>query len=125
MIVDDEEQLTRLVRMVLGQTGRYEVREVNVSTKAVSIAKEFRPDVILLDVVMPGADGGEVACSLKAHNETKDIPFVFVTSTISRADTNNLPYRSGGHLFLCKPVSGPVLMKVIDDLIAGRDPAGG
>ncbi len=54
LVVDDDIQATRMVKWALDRTGRYEVREVNDSTRALEAAREFKPDLILLDVCMPG-----------------------------------------------------------------------
>ena len=76
LIVDDEERFTRILRLNLGCTGRYTVRTENSALNACTTACEFRPDLILLDVMMPGLDGGEVAahgcrvrfCSMQSIN---------------------------------------------------------
>ena len=65
LIVDDEKVTTRLLRMTLEQSGKYEVRAENDSKGVVAAAIEFKPDLILLDVIMPGLDGGDVAVALK------------------------------------------------------------
>ena len=61
LIVDDDREITHLVRILLERTGDYLVFEENDSTKAHQSARNFRPHVILIDVVMPIRDGGEVA----------------------------------------------------------------
>lgn len=65
LIVDDEHAITRMVKLNLESTGRYEVRGENSSVNALAVAREFRPDLVLLDVIMPGADGGEIAARMK------------------------------------------------------------
>lgn len=120
LIVDDEATFTRMVRMNLEQTDRFEVREVNRAIKAVVTAKEFKPDLILLDVIMPGLDGGEVAGKIKSDPNLKNTPIVFLTATVSGTDAGkDGPLKSGGDLFLSKPVSLQNLLKTIDDTIAG------
>src|SRR5438045_4724112 len=61
LIVDNDRESTRLVKILLERTGRYLVLEENDATKAHQSARNFRPDVILLDIVIPDTDGGEVA----------------------------------------------------------------
>ena len=61
LIVDDEGSITRLLKLNLEQTGDYEVATENVSKAALAAAEAFRPDLMLLDVMMPGLDGGALA----------------------------------------------------------------
>src|SRR5205809_734888 len=69
LLVDDEEPFTRLVKLNLEQTGRYTVRIENDGAKALATAREFAPDLILLDVIMPDAgrfSGGAVLASVQS-----------------------------------------------------------
>lgn len=115
LIVDDEATFTRMVRMNLEQTGRFEVREENKAAKAMSAAKEFKPDLILLDVIMPAMDGGELASRMKADPALGKIPIVFLTATVSKNEAQDEGFTSGGFLFLAKPVSLQNLLKTIDE----------
>ena len=65
LVVDDEQGFTMLLKMNLEKKGGYEVRVENDATKALDAAREFRPQVVLLDVVMPEMDGGDVALSFR------------------------------------------------------------
>jgi len=85
LVVDDEPAYTRLIRLILSRNCGYEVLEENDSTRAVDTADAFQPDVILLDVVMPGIDGGEVANQILSLPRLTDVPIVFV-SAIAMAD---------------------------------------
>lgn len=118
LIVDDEATFTRMVRMNLEQTGRFEVREENKAANAIATAKEFNPDLILLDVIMPAMDGGELASLMKTDPELSQIPIVFLTATVSKNEDQNDGFTSGGFIFLAKPVSLESLLKVIDDSLA-------
>ena len=62
LVVDDEEGFTQLTKLTLTE---YEIREENISARALKTARSFRPDLILLDVMMPGLDGGDVAAQLR------------------------------------------------------------
>ena len=66
LIIDDEPSMTRMIRLTLEMTKRYQVREENNAMHALATAREFKPDLILLDVIMPGVDGGELARRIKA-----------------------------------------------------------
>lgn len=72
--------------------------------KGIEIAKIEDPDVILLDIVMPGMDGFEVCQKLKADKELKEIPVVFVTAIKGEKEHRILALESGGEAFLAKPI---------------------
>ena len=121
LIVDDEATFTRMVRMNLEQTGRFEVREENRAAAALSAAREFQPDLILLDVIMPAMDGGELASRLKAEPRLASIPVIFLTATVSKNEAQKGGFMSGGFLFLAKPVSLSDLLKTIDESLGSAN----
>src|SRR5438046_3344091 len=82
LIIDDEASFTRLLKLNLHHTGRYTAETVNDPAKALAVAREFSPDVILLDVMMPSMDGGEVATRIQASPKLKETPIVFLTAAI-------------------------------------------
>src|SRR6478609_6786454 len=86
LVVDDDPKLSRLVKLFLERTSLYEVVEENRSSQAVQTAREIRPAAILLDIDMPGKDGGEVARELRADPGLKARPILFFTSLISVAE---------------------------------------
>jgi CheY-like chemotaxis protein len=73
LMVDDEPALTRMVKLNLERTGNYEVRTENQGSKAIAAAKEFKPDLIFLDVMMPDMSGDEVAAQLKEDAQLASI----------------------------------------------------
>ena len=113
LIVDNDPNTTHLVKVLLERTSHYQVLEENDATKAHHSARNFRPDLILLDVVMPETDGGEVAAQIEADPELHNTPIVFLTALVTRAEA-----RSGlsiqGHPILAKPVSIPELINAIE-----------
>ena len=115
LIIDDEPGFTRMVKLNLEKTGFFEVREENKATYAIAAAREFKPDLILLDVIMPTMDGGDVAAHIKNDRLLKDVPIVFLTATVSRSEAGDVGLNSGGELFLAKPVSVESLIKCIND----------
>ena len=80
LAIDDEVGFTRLVKMNLEKGGEYEVRIENDSNQALDTALEFLPDVVLLDIVMPGLDGGDVAALFQNHEVLKDVPIIMMTA---------------------------------------------
>lgn len=118
LLIDDEAAFTRMVKLNLEATGKYAVRTVNESPQAQSVANDFAPAIILLDVVMPEADGGDVAIQLRQHTNTKDTPIIFVSAMVSRRESGSGFYESGGEHFLAKPVTTELLDNSIQQVLA-------
>ena len=114
LIVDNDPNTTHLVKVLLERTGHYLVLEENDATKAHQSARNFRPDLILLDVVMPETDGGEVAARIEADPELHNTPIVFLTALVTRAEAKS-GLHIQGHPFLAKPVSIPELIDAIEE----------
>lgn len=110
-IVDDESGFTRLLKLTLERTGRFEVREENDGTKAWLAAREFNPDIIFLDVVMPKIDGGDVAQQIRSDPSLAKIPIIFLTAIVSAKEGGQ---EIGGFPFLAKPVSLDAIVKCIE-----------
>ena len=102
LIIDDESTFTRMVRLNLEKTGRFEVREENAAANGLTAAREFKPDIIFLDIVMPKIDGGDVAQQIRSDPLLAQVPIVFLTAIVSRSETKQ---DIGGFPFLAKPVS--------------------
>jgi CheY-like chemotaxis protein len=104
LVVDDESGFTKLLKLTLEKTGDYVVLEENTGVAALGVARDFRPDLVLLDIIMPKADGGEIAARFKADPVLKDTPIVFLTAIVSKREA-----KSVGHIdglpFISKPVS--------------------
>ncbi len=111
LIVDDDMAASRLLALGLEKTGAFNVTVENQATQALANAREFRPDVILLDVCMPGADGGDVAFQIHSNAEFKSTPIIFLTSLVSGKDASSQTVLRGGYEFLPKPAS---ITKVIE-----------
>ena len=114
LIVDNDRESTHVVKILLERTGRYLVLEENDATKAHQSARNFRPDVILLDIVMPETDGGEVAAQIQADPDLRRTPIIFLTALVTKAEAKT-GLRIQGHPFLAKPISIPELIKGIEE----------
>ena len=101
LIVDDEPGFTKLTRLTLTQ---YEMREENNSAQALQTARSFRPDLILLDVMMPELDGGDVAAQLREDAALASVPIIFLTAIVTENETAKRPML-GGYPFISKPVT--------------------
>ena len=122
LIIDDEASFTRMVKLNLEKTGAFEVREENKATYALAAAREFKPDLILLDVIMPAMDGGDVAAQLRNDRHIKGTPIVFLTATVSQREAGEGGLNSGGDLFLAKPVSLESLIHCLNENVRKTPP---
>ena len=118
LLVDDEPALTRMVKLNLERTGNYEVRTENQGTKAIAAAREFRPDLMVLDVMMPDMGGDEISAQLKEDPKLSTIQFVFMTAIVTKDETEAMGTEIGGNEFLAKPVKTQELIEVIERLTA-------
>jgi two-component system, OmpR family, response regulator len=116
LVVDDEPDITLMVRLNLQKTGRFEVCEENNPGNAVHAAREFKPDVILLDVMMPDLDGGEVLFELQRDPDLKNVPVIFVTATVLQEQVQSAGGKIG-HRFMPKPFKISALLTMIDDVL--------
>jgi CheY-like chemotaxis protein len=114
MVVDDEVGFTEMVRMSLESLGNYSVCEVNDPRRAVSMARSFQPELILLDVMMPEMDGGDVASALGRDHELAEVPLIYLTALVSKEEAPAAGMRNPKHRFLPKPTSMVELMGTIE-----------
>ena len=87
LLVDDEPSFTRMLKLNLEKTNKYQIETVNRSTEAIQRASEFRPDIVVLDLVMPELDGSDVAQQLRNDEQTKDVPIIFLSALIANNET--------------------------------------
>jgi DNA-binding response OmpR family regulator len=118
LIVDDDITASRLLAVGLEKTGSFQVVVENVATRAHSTAREFKPSVILLDVCMPGADGGDVAFRIHSDAQLRSTPIIFLTSLVSGQEATTQSVLRGGYEFLPKPASITRVVECIDQHLA-------
>lgn len=118
LIVDDEPSITRSLKLNLETAAGYEVRTDNDSARAIAAAREFRPQVILLDVLMPHLDGCDVAARIHADDDLKDTPIVFLTALAHNEDTGGHAITAGSTVYLAKPVDTGELIKCIEQTLS-------
>ena len=115
LVVDDEAPIRLLCRVNLEAEGM-KVLEAADGAEGVETAKTERPDVILLDVMMPGMDGWQVAESLIADDETKHIPLIFLTARAELRDRAK-GLELGGVDYITKPFNPVELASIVDKLL--------
>jgi len=120
LIIDDEPVFTRMIKLNLEDSGDYEVQMVNESRKAYAATDSFQPDIVLLDVVMPEVDGGDVATLIRQHPSTSHIPIIFVSAMVSRQESGSGFFESGGEHFIAKPVTTEILTQAIDQVLGQK-----
>ena len=115
LLVDDEPSVTNVVRLMLERTNSYVVQTENTSEHLLSTAKNFNPDLIVMDVMMPGCDGGTMAGRLKENPSLSGVPIVFLTGSVTRKEVNDGGGYIGGLRFLAKPVGVTELMDCVSN----------
>ena len=121
LLVDDEETVTRTLALFLEAEGRYQVQTVNDPRKAREIALSFRPDLMILDVIMPHMDGGDLAAQLTAVPALEGVPVIFMTALVKEAEIGAQGGAIGGRPFLAKPVESADLLAVIESTLGGEE----
>jgi len=119
LIVDNDGDSTHLVKLLLERTGHYVVFEENDATKAHRTAQNLKPHLILLDIMMPAIDGGEVAAQIQADPELKKTPIIFLTALVTKGETA-AGLRMQGLPFVAKPISIPELIQRIEENLPAR-----
>lgn len=115
LLADDEEALRILVHTTLEDPG-YEIVEACDGTSALAMALELEPDLAVLDWMMPGLTGVEVAASLRAHAHTKEMPIILLTAK-GQADDKETGRKVGVNSYLVKPFSPLELMAEVSRLL--------
>ena len=119
LIVDNDRDSTHLVKILLERAGDYLVLEENDAIKAHQSARNFRPDLILLDIVMPERDGGEIAAQIQADPELQRTPIIFLTALVTKAEAQ-AGLQIQGHPFLAKPINIVELIKGIEETLSAH-----
>ena len=114
LLVDDEKSFTNLLKLNLEETGNYDVRVENWAEDACAAAKQFKPDLVLLDIIMPRMPGGNVAAQLKEDPELKDIPIVFLTAAVRKHQVEENEGIICDHPCLAKPATVETVIEAIE-----------
>jgi DNA-binding response OmpR family regulator len=113
LIVDNDSQFARSARVLIDQSGKYVACTVIDPRRALEAARSFKPDLVLVDLIMPHADGLEVAAQLEADWALHGVPIVFLTSLITANEAKD-GRRVYGHRILPKPTSSSKLIELVE-----------
>jgi CheY-like chemotaxis protein len=113
LLVDDEVGLTRLLRRSLEELGSYEVRTAHTGSAGLEAAREFAPDLILLDVLMPGMSGRELAAAIGADPDLASTPILFLTA-LPPGDPRFGGATLDGHPCIEKPLRTEAVIEAIE-----------
>ena len=114
LIVDDDRDGTRLIKSLLENISHYLVLEENDAAKAHESARDFRPDLILLDIMMPQIDGGDIAAQIDADPGLQRTPIIFLTALVTKTEAK-AGLHIQGHPVLAKPIDIPELINRIEE----------
>ena len=113
LIVDNNSRFARSARLVLDQSGKYVACSVVDPRRALETARSFKPDLVIVDLIMPQEDGIEVATQLEADWALHGVPVVFLTSLITAEEAKD-GRRVYGHRILPKPTSRSQLIELVE-----------
>jgi CheY-like chemotaxis protein len=116
LLVDDDPDTLRTLADVL-ESGGYEVTTAATGEEALVMTDGYRPDLILLDVMLPGKDGVEVARELAGRTETRAIPVVLITALEALPEGSDARSIPGVRRFIYKPCRPRTLLEGIDHVL--------
>jgi len=122
LLVDDEADIRRIAALSLSGVGGMEVAQAGGGSEGIRMAREDRPDVILLDMMMPGLDGPATLQALRSDPETSAIPVVFLTAKAMSAEVERLR-GLGARGVLIKPFDPMALPRLLRELLDTGRPA--
>jgi CheY-like chemotaxis protein len=118
LVVDDEPDVLLLCRLNLEQRG-HQVLEAPNGDEALDLAREGGPDLVVLDLMLPGIDGYQVLQALRADDRTSEIPVLVLTAKSLQADRER-SRQLGAAAFLTKPFLPDELCDMVDEVLAGE-----
>ncbi len=120
LIIDDEVRFGQLVKMNLAQVSDFEVSLAASGKDGLKLAKKLKPDLILLDVIMPGLNGFEVLERLKGDKSTREIPVIMLTAM----DDDKMRIRAAqsyNEAYITKPIKAEEIKSKIDEVLKRKE----
>lgn len=102
----------------LERSGKYRVLTAASGLDGIRLARQYKPDLIFLDIMMPGMDGGDVAYSLSEDELTKRIPIVFLTALVTKEEIGENGKYIAGREYIAKPVTTEFMVEKIEHYLA-------
>ena len=118
LIVDDEKDLVEIMKLGLAPLG-YEIFEAYDGSEGLEKARQIKPDLIILDLMLPKMDGYQVCRMLKFDINYKHIPIILLTARASKKDVQ-MGEEAGANAFITKPFKHEVLKEKIESLLKGK-----
>ena len=122
LIVDDHPTMREAMRLVLADEG-FSVDEAADGARALDLVASDRPDLVLLDLNIPGISGPDLLEALKASRATSGIPVVVVTA--EDEEGRRAAMQAGAEDYLTKPFSPRALVQTVEQVLEGSEPTGG
>ncbi|MDO9349095.1 MAG: response regulator [Anaerolineales bacterium] len=119
LCIEDEAEMIDLIRLILGRRG-FEVKGANGGLEGLEMIRKEKPDLVLLDLMMPDMDGWEVYQQMKADEATRDIPVIVVTAKAQSIDKVLGLHIAKVDDYIAKPFSPQELLASIDNVLAKR-----
>lgn len=116
LVVDDEPDLVSMLKARL-EANNYEVATAFDGEEGLSKAKKEKPDLIVLDIMMPKMDGMMLAEALKQGKETADIPIIFLTCLAEGIETKSRASKIGNNIFVGKPFDASELLSMVNQVM--------
>ena len=120
LCIEDESEMIDLMRLILGRRG-FEVRGATSGVEGLKMIREEKPDLILLDLMMPDMDGWEVYQQIKADEKTKGIPVIVVTAKAQSIDRVLGLHIAKVDDYIAKPFSPQDLMNSVEKVLKSRE----
>ncbi|MFO7682223.1 MAG: response regulator [Chloroflexota bacterium] len=117
-VIDDDEQLLRMVGLML-ERGGHTVQLISNPVEGLEQILEDKPDLLVLDVMMPGMSGHDIARSIRTHKSLEDLPILILTARSQEVDRDTA-LKSGANDYLSKPVTSQEIIERVDNLLTQR-----
>lgn len=118
LLVDDENDFTELLAANLEEAGNFKVQQVNDPRQALPTAREFKPDICIIDLVMPKMDGGDVINALKNDRDLAEVPVIMLTALVEESEENPGEAQiRGGLPFVSKTSDLQVIINAINERV--------
>lgn len=122
LVVDDDEQLVELIVDALERDGRFEIRQVNNGFGAGMLVKEYRPDLIILDVMLPDINGKEVCHRVRSDSSMDEVKIICISGMVEPDRIHELR-QAGANDFMKKPFEIDALLERVCQLLEMEVPA--